>query len=534
MSRNKKNILFSLTLTTPLVLYFLGYLFNHSPELIPTGFIQYDNVSYIAYAQEYLDADRFSLFYKNPYNAAENASPVYFQVHTLLFALLLKAGIGPGFLLIPFTLLCAFFCFRLLIGIYDHLFPEGSYRTISIWLFAWGGGLLMLTGTVLQVMLGKTAIPSITHIDPAAGWWGLNWGRSLLFSCEAWYHLLFLSVVYCILKKKYGFALFASFILSASHPFTGIELLSILCTWLIAEKIIFKNKEIPRWFAAGEWLLLVLHIWFYLFYLNNFEDHRSVSGQYALNWRLRFFNMLPAYCLVGGLAAVRIFFLKGWNDFRSNSTQRLWLCWFLCAFALANHELFMKPMQPLHFTRGYIWTALFLLGLPALHALLNSWRRSGSRKVLALGLLLLFFSDNGIWFLDQIRSRANDVSTQYISRDEQEVFSHIRKHSTNKTVLVTADPVLSYMSSVYSTARTWYSHPFTTPFAARQASALSDFVQHGKIDSAWKNRDLLIIFRKSVPEEVARAGQLPLSVKLTVNTKKYIIMKAFTGTASTK
>ena len=37
-----------MALTLPMLVFFAGYLFRHNPDLIPTGFIQYDNVSYVA------------------------------------------------------------------------------------------------------------------------------------------------------------------------------------------------------------------------------------------------------------------------------------------------------------------------------------------------------------------------------------------------------------------------------------------------------------------------------------------------------
>jgi hypothetical protein len=37
------------------------------------------------------------------------------------------------------------------------------------------------------------------------------------------------------------------------------------------------------------------------------------------------------------------------------------------SFFFANHELFIDPVQPIPFTRGYIWTSLFLLVIPSLH-----------------------------------------------------------------------------------------------------------------------------------------------------------------------
>jgi len=68
MSRSKQNLLFALMLTIPMILFYVAYYFNHSYYLTSTGFVAYDNVSYVADAKQYLDADRFSFFYSNPLN----------------------------------------------------------------------------------------------------------------------------------------------------------------------------------------------------------------------------------------------------------------------------------------------------------------------------------------------------------------------------------------------------------------------------------------------------------------------------------
>jgi hypothetical protein len=515
--KNKSDWLYAFILAMPMVLFFIGYLFNHDASILPTGFIQYDNVSYIAYARQYLDADLFRLAYNNPFNDSANYAAIYFQPHILFFAFLLKLGIAPGAILIPFTLLCTIACFRLLIAIYDHLFPINKYRTISIWLFAWGGGLLAIAGFLAGLV--HPGIDSIFYLDPGAGWWGLNFGRSLFFSCEAYYHLLFLSVIYFVLKQRWKGALLLSFILSISHPFTGIELLCILTAWAFTDRIIFKNKIIPYWYIGGTLLLLVLHLIYYLYYLNQFEDHRSVNDQYELNWRLRYFNMVPAYILVGAIVL-----LNWWKSpagsFLKSTHQRLFLAWFIVALALANHELFMKPMQPLHFTRGYIWTALLLMGIPGLHYLFDQFRTPGRKNILIAALLLFFFSDNILWIFHQAGFKATASSTSYITQEQKEVFSIVNSHANNTTLLVATEPELAYLATVYTSAYPWVSHPFTTPFVAQKTSSLLRFSASGQPDPSWTGRNVLFILRKDANRPIA----LPFPFTKWGETKNYFIL----------
>lgn len=525
MIQKSRNWLFALLLTIPMLVFFWGHLFNHTKELEPTGFIQYDNVSYVAYAKQYLDSDRSSFFYSNPFNDSDNHQPVYFQTQTLFFAGLMKAGIPPGWILIPFTLICTLICFRLLISIYDYLFPGSKYRTISIWLFAWGGGLLTLSGFFAQLIYGTSTVNSIFFLDPGSGWWGLSFGRSLFFSCEAYYHMLFLGVIYCLLKQKWVGTFLIAAILSVSHPFTGIELLAITNAWLLAEKIVFKNKSIPAWLVIGELLLLFFHIYYYLFYLNQFDDHRSVNEQYALNWRLRFFSIIPAYCITGLLALLSACKINKPGNFFSKSQNRLFLLWFLTAFALANHEMVIKPMQPLHFTRGYIWTSLFLLGIPALHYLLNKLTVSVFPKIILGIFLLLFFSDNLVWIYGQSSFKETSASTSYLNSEQKEIFVLLNKLCTNQSLLIGTDEIIPYMSTVYTSAYPWLSHPFTTPHVVPKKVALSRFIESGVADSSWKGRDLIFVIDKKDSLAVKRGTMLSFPTTVIAETVSYKILK---------
>ena len=142
-----------------------------------------------------------------------------------------------------------------------------------------------------------------------------------------------------IIKKKWKTSLLGIFIISISHPFTGIELLSILGAWLFVEKLIIRNTTIPWYFAIGTGCILAFHVYYYLYYLNQFPDHKSVSEQFSVNWRLRFFSMIPAYAIVAPLAFLSIFKFSKPKQFFQNSHNRLFLCWLIVVLLLANHEL---------------------------------------------------------------------------------------------------------------------------------------------------------------------------------------------------
>ncbi|HZI00905.1 MAG TPA: hypothetical protein VEX63_07135, partial [Flavisolibacter sp.] len=240
------------------------------------------------------------------------------------------------------------------------------------------------------------------------------------------------------------------------------------------------------------------------------------------NWRLRFFNMIPAYCITGGLAAISVY--QSQKSFLHQPHTRLLLCWFITAFLLANHEIFIKPMQPLHFTRGYIWTSLFLLGLPALHILFNDWKEK--RKLLIIVLFsITFLSDNFLWLINNFRTKATTPSTAYISHEQKKILDILRKSSSNKTLVIGRDEVVPYLATVFTKAYPWISHPFTTPFAEKKIRAYKNFLNNNTIDTAWKKRDVIFVLRKDDQDEWQRSLQMPLATTKLADTEHYIVLK---------
>lgn len=506
--RNK--ILLALALSIPVLLFFTAYFFNHSPLLLPTGFIQYDNVSYLAYARQYLDATDLHFQYANPFNESGQYQPIYFQTQTLFFALLLILGIPVAIILPLFSIISAFVCFLLIISIYDHLVPDNKNRTINLLLFSWGGGFLVLAGIVYHYLY-RPGIPlsnDLFTIDPEGGWWGLNLGRSLLFSCEAYYHALFLGTIYCMLKKRWITGLVLMFVLTISHPFTGIELALIICSWCFIE-LYFNRNSLPLWFTVGAVLVTIFHAWYYLVYLEQFPDHRSVSQQYSLTWGLRFYRMIPAYAIVAALAIISVWKASLKNFIRIPS-NRLFLSWFLVAFLLANHELFISPKQPIHFTRGYIWTSLFLLGLPTLQQL-TSWLNSNKKRILLAGFVLIFLLDNFLWIYVKASNRTAHASTAYITREQKEVFDIVDKESNNQTLIMSTNHNLSYLSTVYSKAYPLYSHPYTTPFAEEKKKITETLFENALMDSSISEREIVFIIEKKDTNALRSIALLPAS-----------------------
>jgi hypothetical protein len=228
-----------------------------------------------------------------------------------------------------------------------------------------GGGVLCLA--YLLVFGGRDpGGMRVFSLDPFGGWRFLNFGRHLVYPMEAFYHAVFFGAVLAVVRRRFVVAAALAALLSASHPFTGLQLLAVLGAWGALERIVFRNDTVPNWFVGGIALLRAVHVGCYLVYLPLSPEHRQLMRQRAFAWLLEWPSFVPAYFLVGALAFWRSHTRNRMRVVLADPKARLFAVWLLVSFALANHESVARPVQPLHFTRGYIWSPLFLIGAPAL------------------------------------------------------------------------------------------------------------------------------------------------------------------------
>jgi len=523
-SKNKLAFLFLI----PVFIFYTGYFFNYSPGYKPTGFIQYDNISYVAYAKQYLDHPGGGIGYSNPLNDSGDHPRIYFQTQTAMIAVLLRTGIDPGLAICLFSLLFCFLAVRTAISLFDELYPGTGHRKKIMLLFIWGGGIISLICFLLRPFMSTPLDfwSSISYFDPEDGWWGLNFGRSLIFGTESYYHFLFFSAILLLVRKKWLAASLVAFVLTFSHPFTGIHLLLVTATWLGIEKIVFSNKDVPYRMLGAVAVLIGIHLYYYLGYLPSFADHKSVSDQYSVNWNYWHYRSLPAfipaYILVFGLFLFS-FRMRPFKDFIQKSNNRLLLCLAFVSVVLCNHDLFIKPMQPIHFSRGYEWTAYFLMGVPALQYLF-SLMHSGVLKRLAVSVfVVMLLSDNLLWITKYVSTTRNNETT--VSDDQAMLLNILNANSSNNTLLIGSDPFLMPYCAVYTKGYPWMSHPYTTPFYRKKKESYKKFILTGEIDTAWRSRNCILVFNKTDSMEKLRAENLDFNGKVLLDSEKYKLVE---------
>lgn len=511
--RQTKYLAISLFLFFPVVLLYFSHFYASvkNQDLIPTGFIQYDMAYYMANAREYTDNKGFSVFYPSPFVYHPTKS-IYFQPQTIVLNRLQQLfGLGPGMAFCLFGFVSGILCLRVIIQFYQERFGlETVSKKLGLIILCWGGGILTLSGILVNCLIDHNFWDTLHYIfilDPAGGWWFLNLGRNLVFPTEAYYHLLLFIAVLLIHRKQFYYAFLFAFILSFSSPFSGLEFLCILLAWLLIEFLFIRNKSIKGAYVLAGILLIVIHLAYYMIYLPTSPEHKVLLSQWRLAWNLDAIEFVPAYILVGGIFLYTVRNTTLFIAFFKDPFNRFCFIWFLVAFALANHEFAFTPHQPLHFTRGYIWTPLCLLGISTLIYWLDSiflfFRSAFIRYTLVISICLVLLFDNISWFLLQsyftIKRHTIPLNgpALYLNTEIIDVFNFLNKNEYDGYYIVSEDDDVGYLATVYTPLRSWRSHIHNTPESEKRANEIRNYFNNCVMTKQWKKDKVLYIVKKN-------------------------------------
>jgi hypothetical protein len=468
----------------------------------------------MANARQFFDGGVHFL-YGNPFSPDPQTPAIYFQIHLFVLGLAQAiTGCDPGVLYVIFGFFAGLVCVRVAMALYEQVAGLGTRaQWAGLVLFIWGGGVLALTGLGFHLFHrsdAQTILTDLFRFDPAQGWWFLNLGRNLVFPTEAYYHALALGAVLMAMRNNFRGALWLAFILSLSHPFTGLQFLLILLAWCGLEMGFLGNRTIPPMFPAMLVCILAFHLGYNVFLLNLFPEHWAQFLQWSIAWGERASAFLPADLLVGFFAFRA---MRNWKlaaELFSSPANRLLLTWFVVSLVLVHHDIAVVARQPLHFTRGYTWIPLFLLGVqPLLRMLQNGFSlKSRILRVAALGsVFLIGLSDNLAWFgfhaVAAIAPRWGITGLPEdgfrLSAADRQLYEWLTQRPVpHAELLITpnSDSSLVYLAMVYTDYRGWYSHYALTPFANQRKRELADFFQSGTPPSGWRGRTLLLIVSK--------------------------------------
>lgn len=506
----------TLTLWSPVAAFYLAHYaaaLTH-PGLRPTGFVQYDLPYSMACAREFADNGLHGLLFTLPSNAGPSGEPVLLQIHLWALGQVWRVlPIDPGSLYVLFGVCAGLFAVRAFARFFDAVVPlEGAARKWGHVLFVWGGGLLALAGEAVNVIEGRPLKDTWAHlldVDPAHGWWMMNLGRCLILPNEAYYHLLYYSTAFALLRERYLTAISLLALLAASHPFAATGGLVVFLVWMCVERLPKVGIRPPLIVPISIIGLLMACCAYYFIWLPPRMDPHLGSAL-ALPHIVEARAILPAYALVLLPSCARLRSTGRLRAFMRDRSGRILAVMALVHLALENHELFARPYQPAHFTRGYAWAALFLIGAPWLLGEAWSWCARGGRVALlaasiAAGLLL---SDNLAFFALNIKRELRASSPGFwLTHEQREVLDFLNTLPPDGPLVVAQDEDLGHMVIVYTPLRAYRSHFFDENDAWSRVKEQAAFFK-GEVTDELLRGPLTIVATKDsgafVPPGVSR------------------------------
>lgn len=486
--------LLSALLYLPMAAVFAAHLWVVPVGLWPTGFVQGDQSGYAAMAREYFDSG-FGLLYSLPFSPEYDSPRLYFQPFLLLLGTVVETfGTDPGRTYLAMGAVAGVIMLRLAIALLRSAVPPAQFGLTGVLLIAWGAGLITLAGAVAGIVDGDYSQRSLFRFDPGNGGWFLNYGRNLYYGLETINHALVLGILVCLLRRRFALAALLLLTLAASHPFTGIQFLLVAGAFALFERLQRPATAPPLRFLALMVLFAALHLGYQFLVLGRSPEHESLVAQWSVAWLLTVPSMALAYLPVAVPAALQVR--------REGLTTRVTLLLSMAGVSLllAKHELFIAPRQPIHFTRGYIWLPLFLLGAPLLLAWLQHlWRRANWRRLVAAGVVLLLLVDNASFIFTRIWSFAQGNDALYLTADQRALFDRLNDPRLEGYTLVSDDQHLSYLALAYTPLRAWRSWWQSTPFEAERSRELAAWVATGEEPPAWSQRPVVFVAAATSP-----------------------------------
>jgi hypothetical protein len=256
---------------------------------------------------------------------------------------------------------------------------------------------------------------------------------------------------------------------------------------------------------------LLAHVGYWLILLPLLSpEHAALAPSWNVAWVLHWYNEVPEYGIVGAAALWRLRDRQRIAVALADRSFRILLTWFGAAFLLANHDLFISPRQPLHFTHGYVWVPLFLIGAPTFVEMPASAALPRRGAGWLIGLSGLMLVDNAAWFggagLDLLRngkSASFFPNAIYIGGSTRDVLNRLNDEEFAGGLVVSSSQFLSYQAIVYTPLRSWYSQVWNTPYPEKRLAELDALFSAGEDLDAWRCRKMIAVVERQRDQDAS-------------------------------
>lgn len=479
----------------------------NSPEgFYYPGFLISDQNTYTAIFRSVLERGN-GITYSYPYAAKDTDNPaIFFQLPFTLLAWIWKICGG--------NLLSAWEIFRYIFGVgfyylaylfindlFKKIYPnefanKNAKKIINIFflILIFGGGFAWFVGTFKYLSLRLFMVggeypyflDSFTSIEKQYAGWMLNLFRNVFHPPEMQYHFFFFLAVYGIIRQKPIFIFIGEFMACISGVFVAIELSGIIIFYFALESIITRKKECVKKLIIS----LTIFIFFLLYYkvfLMQFPIAKILVDQHLINLHnvIQLHAYFPAYGILIFTAPL-VFLNKNFRKILLGKPEgRLMIAWFIVVLLLMQNDKILtlkRSIQPPHFTRGYMYTALFLISALGIFPYLMQISNISIKKLnIFLVISLLFFiPDNVISTISRFYNPPHPFFLT-IPKESKEALDFLNQIHEQENVfcpdLRFGDqiPAFSHHSSIFGQI-------YATPYILDKQKMMKDFFDNKNVD----------------------------------------------------
>lgn len=465
-----------------LLVHLFLYLANHNY----TGFIQGDQPYYVANGRAIFERGN-GIGYPNPYDYHSSAPIVYYHWLPWVFGFFTSLlGLDPGITYFIVGAIAAILTSRIVLALLqDRIAATDANSYYLLFACTWGSGVLVLWTLLVNLFSSQPWNNDLLRYDPYGGWWFLDWGRNMLYATEAVYHLLVAWTWLMILRRRYQAALLPIALIAATHPWTGIEVIATIAVWSAVQFLRQDRSQRPSWsFYLGFAAISILFLWYYELFLPSIPEHKGLTAYWYYAWLLPMKSFLLSHFYVLVIATVYLWKKRG----KINTSDFFLIIVASVAFLLSKHDLFVsRPLQPLHFTRGYMWLALALLGAPYAAAWLTRLRERKPSSYLAVPLLLLAIGsiDTATFLIEKPKAEG-----LYLSSEGRQLFRVINTLQLHD-IFACEDSSMSFLAGTYTSARPFLGQIHVTPYYYERSTDLHTLYTSGVMQGYAKDITLL-------------------------------------------
>jgi len=443
------------------------------------GYLQADQPTYTAIARSVIQRGN-GLFYSNPFDYVWEAPRVLSNFGYILLGWLFYIS---GYRTIVIWEIWRIFWGALSMGLFAimvaKLISNNRIRWWSFLVGAFGAGMAWLF--VMDRLLGgsgKQWLDIYREVEGEYSWWCLNLFRQSLYPMELQYHTLFLGALLLYLEKRRTLLVILIFILWWTHSITAILTTTIIGLCTISDLILEKNRK-DLFSLISLCVLTALFYFYYQLYLPTFPSVKSwIEQTLQFNPSMKVSDWFLAYGILISALPVMLLYKPLRKFMFGERNGRLVLFWGMAAIAWTCNQYFLsRPIQPMHFSRGYIYLFLVLVLSKGIEFFLEKHKVSTTKSATLLIMAIsipLFMGDN-ILFLTRLTLEPPKQDRLVITHEGKEVINYLR-HQPGSLVIFTTDMELGILIAAHTNHRVFASEQYLTPFFdIRINSALSSF-----------------------------------------------------------